>query len=311
MSSIEELWERLEESGPSGAIRVDDARPADLYGATDAAGRVGLLLVTDLEPPAAPSFDAVDVTTTRRHDARWALGIWLADLELRPVFAELCTDLIETSATVAAQAAPGFLLTRLVRWKQLLERGATPMGMSQLRGLMGELTVLRECLAVWRAADVVSGWLGPAGAPQDFVLPNVRVEVKTVFPSARTVQISSIDQLDNDGPLRLAVVTITTLISGADGFAPSDLVSEVREAVRSAGGEAVLAELDHRIATTRYRVGDPRYDRPMFRFEGLRYFAVEGRFPRVRRADLLPGVERAAYEIALGALGSHASGLAG
>jgi hypothetical protein len=142
-------------------------------------------------------------------------------------------------------------------------------------------------------------------------LPNVRVEVKTVFPSARTVQISSIDQLDYDGPLTLAVVTMTTLIAGGDGFAPATLVAKVRGALRSGAGEAVVAEFDRRLATTRYRIGDTRYERPMFRLEGVRYFAVGGEFPRIRRRDLIPGVDRVGYEIAIGALGGFASALAG
>jgi len=311
MSSIEELWERIDLTGPGGATRVDDNRRTDLYAATDAEGRVGLLLLGTTEPPPGPPLDAVEVTSNVRHDGRWALGIWLRSPDLRPVFAELCTDLIETSHDVAPEAAPGFLVTRLVRWRQLLERGTGSMGMSQLRGLVGELTVLDRCLTSWPSTDVVAGWFGPAAGPQDFVLPGLRIEVKTGFPTARTVQITSIEQLDTDEPLTLAVVTLTTIVTADGGLAPAVLVDRIRGRVRDSAGEAVVAEFDKRLAATGYELGDSRYERPLFRLEGIRYYEVSDGFPRIRRRSLSPGIDRVTYEVSLGSIAAFGTRLPG
>jgi len=306
MSSIDEVWRQVEIGGPGGALRVDETHPSDLYGATDADGRRGLLLLCAAEPPTPPVLDAVDVTSYLRHDGRWALGVWLDEPALMPVFTHLCTDLVETLRGTAPVAAPGLLLGRLLRWRELLEAGDGPMTMSALRGLVGELLILERCLALWGAADVTSGWVGPLNGPQDFVLPGRRIEVKTITPSARSVHISSIDQLDTDETLVLAVVTLTTVVGGA-GLAPADLVSRI-EANLLAASAAALSVFRDRLDAVGY-VRDPRFERPLFRLDSVDFFDVVGDFPRVRRAQVGAGVDRVVYDVELGACAPHRSAL--
>ena len=57
---------------------------------------------------------------------------------------------------------------------------------------------MRDCLELWDAADVVDGWVGPLGEPQDFAFPERVIEVKSVYPTAKTARITSIAQLDSD-----------------------------------------------------------------------------------------------------------------
>lgn len=304
MTSIEDIWERLEAGGPGGATRVDEVHPADLYAAIDAQVHKGLVLFSSTQPPDPPTLDAVDVTSSQRLDGRWALGIWLREPGLMPMFAQLCRDLVESSRTVPPAAAAGHLLARLLRWKELLERGAGPMSMSRLRGLVGELLVLEKCLEVWSIEDVASGWVGPMGGPQDFVLPGRRIEVKTAFASARSVHISSVDQLDTDGPLTLAVVTLTTL-TGGPGIAPADLVDRIDRMLLAQGAENA-AVFRKRLDALGYRP-DPLYRSPMFRLDGVDYYEVEGDFPRLRRESIGLGIDKVVYDVLLGACAGHKS----
>lgn len=306
MSSIDDIWRQVEIGGPGGALRIDDTHPSDLYGATDAEGRRGLLLVCAVEPPTPPVLDAVDVTLYLRHDGRWALGLWLEEPSLMPVFTQLCTDLVETLRGAAPGAAPGLLLGRLLRWRDLLEAGGGPMTMSALRGLVGELLILERCLTLWDPADVASGWVGPLSGPQDFVLPGRRIEVKTIVPAARSVHISSIDQLDTDEVLSLAVVTLTTLVGGT-GIAPSELVTRIEFDLLSASAGALSLFRD-RLDAVGY-LPDPRYGKPMFRLDGIDFFDVEGDFPRMRRAQVGAGIDRVVYDVQLGACVAHRSSL--
>jgi hypothetical protein len=306
MSSIDEIWRQVEAGGPGGALRVDETHPDDLFGAIDATGRRGLVLYCESEPPMPPVLDAVEVTSAVRHDGRWALGIWLRDQTLMPVFTNLCTDLVESLRTTPAPAAPGLMLGRLLRWRELLEAGSGPMSMSALRGLVGELLMLRRCLEIWDPGDVVSGWVGPLGGPQDFVLPGRRIEVKTIIPSARSVHISSIDQLDSDEALSLAVVTLTTL-SGGTGIAPAELVAQLESTLMETSA-ADLTVFRDRLGTIGY-VAEPHHAKPMFRLDSIDVFDVEGDFPRLRRSQLALGVERVSYEVLLGACVRHRSSL--
>ena len=302
MTKIEEIWQRLASGGPGGVLRVDSVHAADLYGATDASGHLGLVLLSTTQPPSGPVLDAVEVTSTIRDDGRWAVGIWLREPDLEPVFSQLCTDLIESSRLVPAAAVPGFLLRRLVRWRELLERGGGPMSMSRLRGLVAELLVFEECLRLWAPSDVAAGWVGPLGGPQDFVLPGRRIEVKANFASARSVRISSIDQLDTDEPLSLVVVTLTT-VAGGPGLAPADLVDRIGGNL-AADGVEVSAMFGKRLDALGY-VPDESYREPMFRLDGVQVYDVEGAFPRLRRADIGVGIGSVVYDILLGACTAH------
>lgn len=306
MSQIEDLWRRLEETGPGGATRVDESHPSDLYGATDGAGHRGLVLFNSNEPPKPPTLDAIEVTTHQRHDGRWALGIWLLEPDLMPVFAQLCTDLIATSRQVDPSVAAGHLLARIVRWRELLEDGAGPMSMSKLRGLVGEMLVLELCADHWSAADVVSGWVGPLGGAQDFVLPDRMIEVKTTYASARSVHISSVDQLDTDEPLFLAVVTLTTLVGGA-GIAPNELVSRIESRLLAVDADLAIA-FRQRLDGVGY-LPVPRYDTPMFRLDRLDFYEVGNSFPRIRRAEVGTGIESVVYDVMIGAFSAHRAAL--
>ncbi|MEW6225712.1 MAG: PD-(D/E)XK motif protein [Chloroflexota bacterium] len=308
MSSIEELWAVAEEDGPGGALRVSAEHPADLFAATDAAARPGLLLVTGAEPPARPSLDAVDITCARRHDGRWALGIWLRDITLLPLFTRLCADLVESTTNAPPAAAASLLLSRLFRWRELLESGTGPMTLSKLRGLVGELLVLERCLDQWAAADVVAGWAGPLGGPQDLVLPGRRVEVKAATPAARSVHISSVEQLDTNEELTLAVVTLATL-AGGEGIAPNELVQRVEQRIADAG-PGLAAQFRQRLDALGY-LPDPLYAAPMFRLDGIDFYDVAGDFPRLRKASVPAGDEHVTYDLVLASCAPYRSTLTG
>lgn len=296
MFSIDALWALAEADGPGGAVRVSAAHPADLFAATDATGRRGLLLVTSAEPPARPSLDAVEVTCARRHDGRWALGIWLRDVPLQPLFERLCGDLIDSTRTALPAEAASLLLARLVRWRELLEAGTGPMTLSKLRGLVGELLVLERCLDHWGPADVVAGWVGPLGGPQDLVLPGRRVEVKAATPAARSVHISSVEQLDVSEPLTLAVVILATL-AGGDGIAPNQLVERVEQRISETGPD-LAAQFRQRLDALGY-LPDPLYSAPMFRLDAIDFYNVAGDFPRLRKLSVPSGNEHVSYELML------------
>ena len=296
MSSIEGLWAIAEEDGPGGAVRVSAAYPADLFAATDATGRRGLLLITSAEPPARPSLDAVEVTCGLRHDGRWALGIWLRDLPLLPMFTRLCADLVDSSSTAPPNLAAALVLARLGRWRELLESGTGPMTLSKLRGLVGELLVIERCLDHWAVPDVVAGWVGPLGGPQDIVVPDRRIEVKSVTPAARSAHISSVEQLDTSEPLTLAVVTLAA-VAGGEGIAPSQSVERIRHRISEAGS-GVAAQFGQRLDAFGY-LPDPLYSAPMFRLDGMDFYDVVGEFPRLRRASVPAGNEHVTYDLVL------------
>ena len=302
MPLIEALWSALDTSGEiGGARRVDTTHNCDLYAALDATGRPGLVLVSSVQPPAPTPFEAVEVTVTQRTDSRWSLGIWLRLPALRDQFARLCEELVDVSRRIAPDAAAGFLLSQLLRWRRLLEAGSgTTLSPTELRGLIGELLVLQLCLDHWSAAEVIAAWVGPLAAQQDFTLPSLRIEVKTIRPGSATARISSVDQLDvEDADLFLAVVTLASIIPGTLGLSPAGLIAEIRDRLARTAGAGPVLDFDSRLAAGGY-VAQSAYEQQMFRSEAIRFFDVHGAFPRLRRVDLPPGVAEVSYDIELG-----------
>lgn len=306
MTKIEEAWARVRAGGPGGGTRIDADHPLDLYGVVDQSDHVGLLLLTDSEPPAGPSLDAIEIQLAPRRDGLWAVSVWLRDNELLPLFAELCDDLIASSTRIAPKAGAAFLMNRLVMWRELLDRGKTGMPMSVLRGLLGELLVLEQCLASWPPADVLAGWVGPLGAPQDFVLPDRRIEVKVSYPTSRAIRITSLDQLDCDEPLTLAVVFLTSLASGP-GITVAECVRRVVQRIAGLGPDTARMFQD-RLHAVGY-MGEGAHE-PPFRLDGISSFDVGAEaFPRLRRADVPAGIDRVFYDIDLAALTPFKSSL--
>jgi len=304
MQSVEELWRVLEAAGDrGGARRIGDEPGHDFYASINPEGYPGLLLLTDDEPPTPPEFDLVRIAVARRHDGRWLTTMWLEDTSLASVFAEVCQTLVLASEPVPANQVAAFSFTRLLKWRRLLEAGSSDiLSIVALRGLIGELLVLKRCLEQWTAEEVISGWLGPFHAPQDFALPNLLIESKAVMKTAAIVQISSIDQLDvpDDTPLLLGVVTLSASTpQGANLISIVSLIDEIRRFLAPAPQS--LEGFDRKLGAAGYADSD-KYGKLLFRIEGIKYYKVADDFPRLRRGKMSAHITKASYDISIGAL---------
>ena len=294
----ESLWQDLLNTGQVGGFRrVDSSHPLELYLTLSLDGEPGMVLFTSEQLPAAPRLESLEITETKRADGRWALGIWLRDPSLLKLFDQLCRDLVEASREVASPSAPGFLVSRLRRWQSLLEGGQSGPSLVKLRGLMGELVVLKACLKLWDPADVVDAWVGPLGEPQDFAFPERVIEVKSVYPTAKTARITSIAQLDVSREQLLAVVTLATVIPEGHGIEPLALASEIQKELQTVGAPQGAVTFMSRVDLV-LSVDEP-YSGPRFRVDGVKYFDVIEGFPRLRRLEVPEGIDDARYDILL------------
>ncbi|MBP0579590.1 PD-(D/E)XK motif protein [Labrys sp. LIt4] len=303
--SIGDLWDTLaRDRGVGGARRVDAVHACDLYAALDGVGRPGLVLLTHERPPQSPVFEVVAVEIGQRLDERWSTGVWLTEPALRGPFASLCDDVIAALRAIGPGGASGYLLAHLLRWRRLLSGGSGLLDEHELRGLLGEILVLRECLAHWPPATVLLGWAGPMGGHQDVVLPGLRIEVKTIRPGASTTRINSLDQLDVvDTRLLLAVVTLAPS-DDVDGRSAARLVDDLRQDLLTREAHGALLELEARLQRGGYD-GATGYDERFYRLDGIRYFQVEGDFPRLVRGLTPAGIDEAAYDIELARCHPH------
>jgi hypothetical protein len=309
MTRVEELWRDVAAPGAQHGVfrRVDENHPLDLYAGVDVEGRHVLMLVTHRSPPAIPSPGAVEVLCNQRGDCDWAVIFRLARPALDELFGRLCQDLVDNSRAATKDHGADIVLRRLSRWRKLLELGQqNTLSDRELRGLVGELWFL-DTVAMPRVGIEagVAGWNGPLGAPQDFLIDGLLVEVKTIPPGKHDVSISCVEQLDGGTtPLFLAVVQLVPADAAQpEAFTPSSLVQRLRATVEVSARASNEFEL--RLAEAGYTDAE-EYARAWFRVTECRYYCVRDGFPRIVRDGLAAGVTAVSYEIDLQECGPFA-----
>ncbi|MGH8255151.1 MAG: PD-(D/E)XK motif protein [Steroidobacteraceae bacterium] len=299
--TIEELWQSLR-SGPTIVHRrVDATHPLELYAEFAPPDRHGLVLFTHREPPEPRPLRSLHIDRGRRPDGLWWLRLSISGTAFQAVFAGLCHDIISTTRTnVTDDIASAVILSRVGRWRKLLEGELRGMSKAELRGLIGELVILeRDVMSVHRATDAVMAWNGPFGSAQDFTLPTgQRIEVKAIRSDSASCQINGLDQLDSaTDPLTLTVVRLDETGVHAEGaMTASTLVERLRD--RLAEDPEALNEFNSRLAAAGWH-NHPDHQNFAVLVVGIEHHAVDASFPRLIRGLVPQGVLEARYDIAL------------
>jgi hypothetical protein len=301
--TIEGLWQALCSAGePARQQRIDAIHPLDLYADFEPPGRPGLTLVTS-ERPRERWFAArsISITIGQRTDGRWTLRMMLEEPRLIGVFAELCRDIIESTryGVPDARAASTFL-DRIDRWRRLLERGPQGLSGAELRGLIGELSVLlRLVLPQMQPIEAISSWTGPLSAAQDFMLPSgLRLEVKAIERHAESVRINGLRQLDAGGdPLKLVAVRVEKTGREAPGAeTAARLVEKVKVAI--AGDTRAVDEFERLLGFAGWTPSCDGDDLTL-RIVAIEEYQIDNTFPRLTTATVPQGILDAEYIIRL------------
>jgi hypothetical protein len=299
--TIEELWRFLRTGSIIVHRRVDAEHPLELYAEFDPPDRYGLVLFTRREPPEPWSLRSLHIDRGRRPDGLWWLRLSITGTAFQAVFAGLCRDIITTTRTgVTDDVAPSVILSRVDRWRKLLEGELRGMSNAELRGLIGELIVLeRDVLPVLRPIEAITAWNGPFGAAQDFTLTTGhRIEVKAVRSDATSCQINGLDQLDAaSDPVTLTVVRLDQTGTDADGaITAAGLIDRLRE--RLIEDPAAANEFASRLAAAGWH-DHPGHQNFAVLVVNVERYLVDGDFPRLTRGLVPRGILEAKYDIRL------------
>lgn len=297
-------WRLLVREEPGRQVEVGDGHPLRLFYGSDQGGRPIFFVISDVKPGLVTLSDAVIVDRgVRTLDDRWTLSLTLRDTRFADVFMRLGDDLVDSSRSGHNEANALQLLVRTVeRWKGLFAYGPNQhLSLTAIRGLVGELWFGFFSLAkLVPASTVVHAWTGPFGSPQDFNLPSGQsYEVKTIHPDAKSVQISSAEQLD-PGPrsLDLAVVTVTDVDQSTDDALSLPTVVEQIETMLT-GNVADSDELHARIRVLEVDIADTYYDDFWFRINACANYRVDVAFPAIKRTSLNPAIDKVRYDVGL------------
>jgi len=212
----------------------------------------------------------------------------------RHVFTLLCEDLMETLARARNSLdVQELTFSHLSLWSGFLQQQGGEPDARTVRGLYGELRFLEDLLVPavgWRTA--LQAWTGPTGAPNDVVLPGVRVEVKTTTPEDQMAVISSLEQLDPPGQDGLWLAQ-ALMHPDPEGETLADLLIRLKA---SAHAVACAGLLQARVDQTGVSP-DTRMCHQLICWQLHR--ADSETFPRLLRQNLLPGIRQCTYRIDL------------
>lgn len=227
------------------------------------------------------------------------LSVYCLLPELHQVFTQFCRELIDTITDAASPAREA--AAALDRWRALFSDAERRGLLSDdaLTGLLGELLVVEQLLAVGAPGDL-GFWVGPFNEIHDIRSTSHAIEVKaTLVREGRIVSISSVDQLQEPTGADLLLVH-TRLDRDPSGFSLPQLVTRLLDA------GAHLDQLNRRLNELGIGVGDlTPYSGRKFTVADTRVYDVTGEaFPRLLRSsfkgnDIPAGTLRIGYAIDL------------
>lgn len=198
--------------------RVEAASKFDFFWAVledDCPALVLFLPVGVAEVENLPKLKQIDVRF--RTLGKRAFVLRLLDHAQKEPFFAMCRDIFEAAEVAeTVELALNRAIRRTRRWHFLLKGGNTQgLSTEEQRGLVGELTFLRELSDEIGPAAAIEAWKGPEGSSKDFEFPHCCIEIKARRGAAKPfVRISSEDQLSDveGGSLFLRVYNIDSAV---------------------------------------------------------------------------------------------------
>ncbi|MDO8615047.1 MAG: PD-(D/E)XK motif protein [Dehalococcoidia bacterium] len=232
-----------------------------------------------------------------------ALIFRLTESAHQDIFHRLCLDIMgsATRATTEKEAVD-ISLARTWRWHHLLRGGGDDrLSPEEQKGLMGELLLLeRYLLPHLPPSEAVAAWRGPLGAPKDFEIGKISIEVKARRGAATPfVTISSEHQLDSSGSdaVYLYVVELGQAPADTDGaFTVTDVAQRVSGILASDG--SALTAFESELLAAGFKWADDYSDYSWVEGSG-RFYRVSQDFPRITAEQIGSGVSDVRYSISL------------
>lgn len=300
---LREAWQELaSHSAQSRAYRtrrVSDQLQLDAHAGLRAVDGAPCLVIEGVAP-AEDHFEVGGMRLSVVRDERGPLLVLsLEDRDRIDLFTTVCADAL--SASEGNDRALGAFLDRLEAWRRFLRERNSGLSREEATGLIGELLVLRQLLALDRAALIF--WAAPEDGLHDFHREGHALEVKTSLGPSSQVRISTLDQLDITG-LRALDLLHVRLIESPDGTTLgtiiSDIMAQLEEPSRRVFENALLR---------RGLMPDDTAARssPHVEMRVVDAYHVEAAFPRLCRTSVPQAVSDAQYALDVRALASFST----
>jgi hypothetical protein len=258
-----------------------------------------IALETSSQPPLIEEkIDSIKSFRHQRHDGKWFLVIQLVNYELRDVFEKLCDDLIAATIDIkSTEVALSTTINRLKLWINLLNKSNKGFLQDfQIRGLIAELNFIKKIVAsnTFKLTQAINSWVGPSNAPQDFIFAKEAYEIKSIDVGKRIISISSLDQLEFNGDLK--VVVFELLNCDKNDLYKVNLNIITNEIESLINDSDLLTIFKTKLLEIGY-FQHIFYDSKNFQIVESYKFKVDDNFPKLLRSNIPREVVNASYEI--------------
>jgi len=296
-------WDSVKEPLSSidvNAILADKDNLLEFYWAKDSIGNLLFILHTSssiIIKQKIPSLNGIDISIGSIEDTN-QLILTLSEKEDKDIFYSLCLDLLKSTKNINDESlAIKSILKRLEKWQYFLKSGRKIIDKKQLKGLIGELHLIKKyLLAQFATKDVLDFWKAPLQSVQDFELNNMTVEVKTKS-SVNSITISSYEQLFTQlDYLYLFVVTLTESTKNiSESFNIYDIIDEIKKLIGE--DNLMLIENFNNLLMHYGFVELIEYEDLYFIISFDEFYEVTDKFPKI--IDIPDGIEKLNYKINL------------
>jgi len=313
--TFEDIW-KDQEAGPAGgsggclARRIYPESAVELRLGIEKPSNARLLLLrvaasalrAPQEFPRSLGFEVRRVFDSLDGRKHVHLAVRLAQPQFRDVFTSVAEDVACHVARATGDVeAVRTLVGRLERWQAFLKQHpAEGLSEESQQGLYGELWFLgRHAIPLVGPRDAVRSWKGPTGAPQDFHLPDLAVEVKTsIGRQHQKLTISSERQLDSTGVGLLLLFHLSLDARQGGGETLPGRVRLTRELVRA--DPVASGEFEDSLFDAGYLdCHAPAYEQVGYTVRESNFFEVRDLFPRIVETDLKKGVGDVRYTVSV------------
>lgn len=284
--------------------RVNVEHILDLYTGYDEYGRKTLLLIAENTPLKMNSSNIIEVQIGLRQDTKWAISFILKDIAYLEMFECFCDDIIKSSSKVKTKKlSEAYVCSRYLMWQKMLKQKKLEiLSYSKIKGLIGELYFLKyKLIPLIGKEKAINAWIGPSKAKQDFVCDDTWYEIKTTHIGSKSVNITSVEQLDVQCNGHLIVLCLEdTSMEYKNKITLNNLIEELEKDL----DDDLLCVFLQRLFEQGY-VHNTEYDKYCFRFSKLDSYFVTKTFPCLRYSDIPGSVKNIKYELLLNDLISY------
>lgn len=279
--------------------RVDPNHPLDFFVGINEKGFDQLALITIIEPFQMKSSKALEVEKNKRKDGKWATQISSVERKNQDIFARLCVDLVENSYTShSEQDGISRVTSRFLAWQRLFATMHEALPKSVLKGLVGELSFANILIEKGISKDdIMKSWMGPNGSDRDYILSDCWYEVKAISTGKDKVTISSLNQLETENKGYLVVYFVDeSSATDPNAISISKLIANMRGQLSDAPEASRLFE--EKLVNLGY-IDKSIYDDIYFTVNGIDYFEVDSKFPRLVTENVPNEIVGVRYDLSL------------